>query len=441
MSLFTESRKNERLAGFDTCTGCGTCYAMCPSDAIELRVDARRGVYYPEIDSHKCSDCGVCSRVCPGISLDIESVARSMLQSKSRSAVIGCFEECYVAHSTDRDIRYSSSSGGLVTSLLILALEEGLIDGALVTRMSESDPLLPQPFIARTREDIMSASRSKYCPVPANVAVRMLRESEGRFAVVGLPCHLHGMRMAEMVSETLRRKVVLHLGLFCSHTLSFHATSHLLAKLGVSSDEVAGIDYRGRGWPGGITIRRKDGRDHFVSNSDPLWGAIFGNHFFTPSSCLRCKDLTSELSDLSFGDPWLPEVTNAERIGRSIVLSRSREGENLLKIARDRGAIEADIVDSRKVIASQATYLYFKKGNIKLRQRLVGPSHFLSREDVNTKGGLVDGLIALTVILNSSMGCNRLTRGILVRIPGLLSKWYFLAFSTAIARARNRWVR
>jgi coenzyme F420 hydrogenase subunit beta len=46
------------------------------------------------------------------------------------------------------------------------ALEEGIIDGALVTRMKKDRPLEPEPFIARTREEIIEASKSKYCGVP-----------------------------------------------------------------------------------------------------------------------------------------------------------------------------------------------------------------------------------------------------------------------------------
>lgn len=53
----------------------------------------------------------------------------------------------------------------MVSALLIFALEQGIIDGALVTKMSENNPLEPQPFIARTREEIISAAKSKYCPV------------------------------------------------------------------------------------------------------------------------------------------------------------------------------------------------------------------------------------------------------------------------------------
>jgi len=79
-----------------------------------------------------------------------------------------------------------------VTALFIFALEKGLIDGALVTGMKKDKPLEPEPFIARTREKIISARGSKYCSVPANIALKEILKAkeEERFAVVGLPCHI-----------------------------------------------------------------------------------------------------------------------------------------------------------------------------------------------------------------------------------------------------------
>jgi ferredoxin len=41
------------------CDFCGTCVAVCPADAIELRESSIR------IDSRRCTLCGFCADVCP----------------------------------------------------------------------------------------------------------------------------------------------------------------------------------------------------------------------------------------------------------------------------------------------------------------------------------------------------------------------------------------
>ncbi len=67
----------------------------------------------------------------------------------------------------DRDTRRNR-----ITQRLKDRLESGMIDGALVVRMKENEPLEPEVFIAKSKQDILSAAQSKYCPVPMNVGLR-----------------------------------------------------------------------------------------------------------------------------------------------------------------------------------------------------------------------------------------------------------------------------
>lgn len=351
------------------CTQCGTCVGMCPASAIRMVIDKRRGVYIPQLIDDKCVHCGICLNVCPSHSVDFDRFNLEISRSEPEKALLGTFTRCSLSHATDHYIRYNSSSGGLVTSLLIFALEQRLIDGALVTRMKKENPLEPEPFIARTKEEVLESSRSKYCPVPANIALKEILLEEGKFAVVGLPCHIQGLRKAEAINEKLKEKIVLRLGIFCSHTASFKGTEFLLHKLGIKSEDVAQIVYRGEGWPGKVKVKLKDGSEKTVQLGDPLWFTCF--NMFSPLYCLLCHDLTAELADISFGDPWLPEISAIEYEGRSIVISRSNQGEALLQAAKSHGIIELSTLDPKDVIRSQKTFLHLKKVNLKSRIKLM----------------------------------------------------------------------
>ena len=173
---------------------------MCPTSAIEMLIDEQRGVYVPKLNANKCTKCGICFKVCPGHSIDFNDLSLEIFKKKSNNKLIGNFDNCYLAHAIDSEIRFNSASGGLITSLLIFALEQGHIDGALVTRMKKNDPLKPEPFIAKTREEIIDASKSKYCPVSTNIVIKEILKYDGKIAVVGLPCHINGIRIAEMVN-------------------------------------------------------------------------------------------------------------------------------------------------------------------------------------------------------------------------------------------------
>ena len=326
------------------CTGCGTCIALCPNEAIELTINEKKGIYIPELNEDKCNNCGICFKVCPGHEVDFKALNLEIFGKEPEDILIGNYLNCYIGHATDYDIRYNSASGGLVTQLLIFALENGIIDGALVTRMKKDNPLEPEPFIARTKEELIEASKSKYCPIPANIALKEILESdEGwKFAVVGLPCHIYGIRKAEQINKKLREKIVLHLGIFCSSEHTFSGTEFLLQRIGVKKDDIIKLDYRGEGWPGGMMITLKNGNKKFLPLKD-YW-EMFGP-FFIPTRCILCFDESCELSDISFGDIFLPELTEKDKIGTSRIVSRNKEGEEILQHALLNKKVELNKTD------------------------------------------------------------------------------------------------
>lgn len=344
------------------CTGCGTCIALCPEEAIKLTINEKKGIYVAELNEEKCNNCGICYKVCPGHEVDFKQLNLEIFGKEPEDVLIGNYLNCYVGHSTNYDIRYNSASGGLITQLLIFALEEGIIDSALVTRMKKDKPFEPEPFIARTREEIIEASKSKYCPVPANIALKEILESKDneRFAVVGLPCHIHGIRKAEMINKKLKQKIVLHLGLWCSTTCNFLGTEFVLKRLGVSKEEVRELDYRGEGWPGGLSVQLKNGEKRFISLGG-YWDTNFSS--FRPSRCRLCSDAIAEFADICFGDYRGRDAYSKEKIGNSGIISRTRAGEDVLQRMVSKQKVEIWRVSSSDVATSQG-YFYSKK-NVK----------------------------------------------------------------------------
>lgn len=387
------------------CTGCGTCVGLCPEEAVGMTIDYSKGIYVPRLEEERCNQCGVCLAVCPGHTVDFKQLQIGIFGREPKNILLGNYANCYTGYATDPKIRYDSASGGLVTTLLIFALEEGMIDGALVTRMSKENPLEPEPFIARTREEIISAAKSKYCPVPANTILSEIIKEEGRFAVVGLPCHIQGVRKAEMVNKELKEKIVLHLGLFCNHIPSFLATEYILRNMRVKKQEVKKLDYRGEGWPGSMKIGLEN-REISISLSD-YWESGFGS-FFYPSRCLSCIDALSELADISFGDAWLPEFRD-DKLGQSIVISRTGVGQQILERAMRQGAIALAEMDPTEIKQSQGILLRRRKAGANAHMSFLRSLH--KKTPVYTaellRPGIKDHLGSLRLYLRTHISTKR----------------------------------
>jgi len=346
------------------CHGCGTCAGVCPNEAVIMTIS--EGLWVPRILPEKCSGCGICIRVCPGYKVDFEELTKASFVEKGDMTY-----SCYTAHSTDLDLRVNSASGGLASQILIYLLEKGVIDGALVTRMNPAYPLESEAFIAKTVDQVVAASKSKYCPVAANSALKDIIHTKGRFAVVGLPCHLHGIRKAEQLFPMLREKIVLHIGLMCSHMVSFSGTDFVIEKMNVERKQIRSITYRGSGWPGLMTINTA-----LESKSIPLVGnwrsywPVFSSFLYTPMRCIMCPDQLAEFADISLGDAWLPEF-RGDKLGKSILLARTRFAEALLADMHSEGVISLSPSSLAKVKRSQAVNLRFKKDDFHTRLTLI----------------------------------------------------------------------
>ncbi len=332
------------------CCSCGTCVGMCPSNALSLTED-HSGIYVPVIDESRCSNCGLCMKVCPGYSVDFDSLNRSVFNTIPKDVLVGKTIASYLGYSLDDAVREGGQSGGVISSLLSFALEKGIIDGAIVTRMRHSIPLRPEVYIAKTRDDVLEASKSKYCPVPTNIIIREVLNTDGRFAFVGTSCQMQGIRKAEALSWELKEKIILHLGVFCDRTLNFHFQQYILSRARVKEGDVKEFSYRSkkwRGWPGDLEIQLKLGETVFL----PKDWRISVKPLFTVQRCLLCFDKLNQLSDISFGDAWLHGSSGDEK-GLSVLISRNEWAQRLLVDALNEGIVFCEGLPLDKIVKGQ----------------------------------------------------------------------------------------
>jgi len=360
-----------KVINYNLCTGCGTCAAICAQEAISLVVDEKKGVYIPVIEEEKCNQCGICLKICPGLEIDFKTLNQVIFGKESADFYLGNVVNSYSGYAFNDDLRYSAASGGIVTALLTFALKERIIDGALITKTNDKEPLRPYSFLARTEEEVFAARTSRYCPVPLNLSLKELLARDGIYAVVGLPCHIAGIRKAELINKKLKEKIKLHFCLVCNHTPTFRATQYLIKKLNKTGKKIKKIYYRGKGWPGGMTVRYQDGTENFINHLNfNYWGFVF-QKFFWSRRCFLCNDKIGELGDISFMDPYLPEFKN-EKIGASLFVTRNKLADELVEKATVAGVILSTLIAADKIKISQGLSEVKRKSAARRKLFLIG---------------------------------------------------------------------
>ncbi len=363
--MLTQYQTVENVVHDGLCMGCGVCQGICPQQAIQMDLDDKMGYFIPKIDYSVCDYCdkmknGKCVVVCPGIEVDFDKLGHRWIGGNQPSDILGHSIRTLYAHAVDESIRYRSSSGGLITSLLIFMLEQKLIDGAVVIQSNKENPLIPQGVLAETPEDIVSASGSKYCSAHIGEPLAELLEREGNFAVVGLPCHIHGIRKWEQFNPELSSKIKYHFGLYCANNSTIYGTEYFLSQNHIQSDQVKSIMYRGNGWPGKLMIGLRNGEKKEIKRGTTEKSLIrklkFSSSFhydFQIPRCLTCIDLTAELADISFADPWNARFLRKETIGKSMLVIRNKIGDELIQHAEKHGVIKLEDTDRDEVRRSQ----------------------------------------------------------------------------------------
>jgi len=340
------------------CTSCGTCAGVCGVNAIEMRIN-RFGIYVPFIDDDLCNHCSLCVTVCPGCGFDYVKQYTRLHGSIPEHVALGACLGAYAGYTTDEEILRISQSGGFISTLLLFCLERELIDGAVVTRWLENSPLEPQTYIARNRQEILAAVGSKYNPIPTSEIIKKILKESGRFAFVGTPCQIQGMRKAEEVLPKLTEKIALYIGLHCLGVFTYHFHDQILYKCGIQRENLVYFRYRDkvwRGWPCDMLLKDKHGR---TCNFDAKNSRIWPRPYFTNWRCLNCFDKANEFSDISCGDCRIShEHVFFEKQGFDIknglseFVIRTERGNRVVSQAIEEGKLIVRRVDADSVADS-----------------------------------------------------------------------------------------
>jgi len=307
------------------CAFCGACTGACP-----YRVTYKGRVVL--LDNCTISD-GQCYTYCPRTYTDMDAMSKKIFGVPYGEDEIGTAREIFLARSTDAKVQEKGQDGGVVTALLLLALEEGIIDGAVETKMDEDK--VPHGFIARNRQEVLECAGVSYEPSPVLEVLNGLpRENGEKLAVVGIPCQLASLAKMKTMPPKNRisiDNVKLVLGLFCGWSLA--DGFHELLNENYDLSKVTKFDIPHH--PGHTFDMYSESGKESIEIED-LRGYI-------NEACGYCWDMTAEFADISVGSG------RAKFKGWNTVIVRSKAGAELMEIAKKKGMLETQPIPAESV--------------------------------------------------------------------------------------------
>jgi coenzyme F420 hydrogenase subunit beta len=310
------------------CTGCAGCIIACPHDV--LHYDDDHGVYRPwKVDedggptdcTHGVKGCTMCTRACPRFRT-WETEIDTYLFGRERTAdeVAGISGDIVLARATDPEVRDGGQDGGLVSAILIWALEHDVVDAALVSAVEGDGTWKAVPAVARTRAEVLATAGSRYTYSANPLAYRDAVEAGAeRIALVGMSCQASVPAvMSARKAGKVARRLSLSIGLLCSKTFDDAIFDELFAaKYGLARAEIAKINIKGV-----FQIWTRDGGYHEVPLKE--------GHPWTRQGCNLCPDFAAEHADIStggigaFGD-WTLTIVRTDQ-GRDVMAGMAADG-------------------------------------------------------------------------------------------------------------------
>jgi coenzyme F420 hydrogenase subunit beta len=314
------------------CTGCAGCIVACPYDVLSyddtggkykpFHIDADGG---PENCTHGIKGCTMCTRACPRFRLWEPEIDNHLFgRERTPAEVAGVSSDILLVRATDPDVLEVGQDGGLVSALLIWALEHDVIDAALVSYLEgDGSTWKAVPGVATTREQVLAAAGSRYTYSANPLAYPQAIEAGAeRIALVGMGCQASAPPvMQARKAGKIARRLSLSIGLLCSKTFDDAIFPELFeAKYGIARADITKMNIKGV-----FQVWTRDGGFHEI----PLKEA----HAWTREGCKACPDFAAEHADISTGgigafNDW------------TLTMVRTEKGRDLLDGMIADGAVE-----------------------------------------------------------------------------------------------------
>lgn len=348
------------------CVGCGAC-TVAPVSSFEMRF-GNAGTYQAvrrKTAESSETDCEVDS-LCPftGKGPNESELGKELYGAFSTpDDHLGHILAAYAGYVREGTFRERGSSGGFVSWIAVELLRLGEVDAVVHVKpapRANGSGVLFEYSVSSSASEVGHGSKSRYYPVQLSKVLKSVREKEGRYLFIGLPCFVKAVRLLAKSDPTLRERIRFCVSLVCGHLKSARFADMLAWQCGVVPGRIEEIDFRTKveGKPSGeyaVTVSGKaeHGPVHKTLGIAGLFGGDWSHCLFQYEACDFCDDVVGETADASIGDAWLPKYEEDWR-GTNLVLMRNPALHAIVVRAQKDDRIHLERISLEDAKASQA---------------------------------------------------------------------------------------
>lgn len=345
--ILPDSPTLRRVLKGELCSGCGLC-AGVSGGAIRMRSVAP-GYNQPEVVGPLPREVErVIADACPG------AVVAPWSGAPDIHPYWGPLRQVLTGAASDEATRFEGSSGGVISALLIHALESGLVDRVVHVGADPAQPTRNATVVSRTPAEVLAAAGSRYTASSPLADLEAALAEGGAMAFVGKPCDASALRRAARHDPRIARHVPLVLSFFCGGIPSHDGVDRILGTMGLTGQPITAFRYRGRGWPGNCAAETAGG-----ARAEMTYRESWGGHLSKEVQfrCKICPDAVGGVADIACADAWYGDDSGypsfAEQEGRSLIVTRTEAGDRFLAAALAADALRVERLAAEEIARMQ----------------------------------------------------------------------------------------
>ena len=299
------------ISVFDDCFGCGVCYSVCPTKAIEMKENSD-GFYRPKVNTN-CIDCGKCLNVCSFAQKNVDNL----------SAI-----SAYSAWSSDTMTRLRSTSGGFIYELSQHLIKK--VYKVIGVRFDVKSKRA-EYYLIENKGDLLASVGSKYAQA---INYNILRDIDfnDKYLVVSTPCTISSL--SKTIPSDKRKNFIL-VDFFCHGIPSYLMTDKYINNVEHEIGPLTGFHFRSSevGWQDSTTtkaISRNKERFSRFSQGDVFYKMFLRDRCLAKCCYDDCRFKGEQsCADIRVGDFWGKRYSNSSD-GINALLVYTETGESAI---------------------------------------------------------------------------------------------------------------
>jgi coenzyme F420 hydrogenase subunit beta len=362
----------EKTVKTDLCIGCGVCEPSCPFDAISIFYNKNKE-YRPEVND-KCTLCGICYAVCPMSVPNLNSRLNSAVKSGKEYGLQNAlsFNKGYQENYSEY---IKSSSGGVLSALLIYLLENKYIDAVIHAeqQLGNSKNVYFKASVSRTKEEINNKRSSFYHPIDFSGVLKEINSMPEikTVAVTGTPCVISALKNLKTYNKKTGKKIKYIFSLMCSHNVSGFLTQNLAESFN-KGDTLLYFKHRDKE---GVqnsgnfnnSIQLPSGEKYTNSRFKSPFTLNWRSFSYSFNGCLYCPDFFGVDADAGFKDAW--NLNEERKEGETAYFVRNIEISDVFEKMISEGIIKNEELGKQTFIGSQQVTAVYKTHYAAFRQK------------------------------------------------------------------------